>query len=218
MKLSANTITVLKNFSTLNPAMIFKTGNELRITTPLKTVIAVVKVEDTFETSFSIGDLPKFLSVLSLFEAPDLTFGEAQVVVKAGKKKLNYTYSSESVIVSPPWKELKISSVEAEFELRNEVLGDIIKGASVLGLKEIAFVGNGTNVSVQAVQSNDPSSSNYSIEVGESENVFRAIYKVENMKLLPCDYKVKLSKHGMSEFTADNVQYIVALEASSKFN
>ncbi|MDR3503075.1 MAG: hypothetical protein P4L79_10900 [Legionella sp.] len=217
MRLSVETIKVLKNFSQINPSLIFKPGTELRTTSPTKTIIAIAQIEDEIIESFAIGDLSRFLSVLSLFNDPELVFSDKLVTIKSGSKKLNYTYASESVIVAPPWKELNVPSVEASFELTNEVLMDAVKGASILGLPQIAFVGDGEKVTLQAIDQKNSSGDVYSLELGTTNSTFKAIFKVENINLLPGTYQVELSKQGISKFASENVTYFVAVEQTSTF-
>ena len=57
----------------------------------------------------------------------------------------------------------------------------------------------------------------YSIEIGESSNNFRAIFKSENIKILPSDYTVDISSRGISMFYNDDVEYFIAVESNSTF-
>ena len=85
MNISDNTLSVLKNFSGINQNLAVKSGNKLRTISPQKTVMAVAQVEDKFDTGFAIYDLNQFLSAISLFDKPDFTFGDKNVVVANGK-------------------------------------------------------------------------------------------------------------------------------------
>ena len=42
MKFSERTLTVLKNFATINPSIVFNPGKTLRTISPTKTVMAIV--------------------------------------------------------------------------------------------------------------------------------------------------------------------------------
>jgi len=218
MKLSANTIQVLKNFAQINPSIIFKPGNVIRTISPTKTIFATATVEETFESSFAIYELSKFLSVLSLFNDPELIIKDTHVTIKSGTKKLNYTFASTSVIVAPPTKNIDLPSIDAEFELSNETLVDAQKGASVLKLPEIAFVGDGSKVTIQAIDQKNSSGDNYQIDVGESEKTFKAIFKQENINFLPGAYNVTISKKGISHFKSEKIEYFVAVESTSQFD
>jgi hypothetical protein len=58
-------------------------------------------------------------------------------------------------------------------------------------------------------------SNSYSIEVGESTDEFCYCFKVENLKLLPSDYNVIVSKHNVSLFEGDGIKYFIALEPNN---
>ena len=66
MKLSSETLAVLKNFVSINASIEFKTGNKLATISPTKTVLAKATIKDTFPQDFCIHDLNQFLSVHSL--------------------------------------------------------------------------------------------------------------------------------------------------------
>ena len=55
-------------------------------------------------------------------------------------------------------------------------------------------------------------SNSYSVEVGESEDQFCYCFKVENLRLLPGDYNVTMSKHNVSLFQGSDIKYFIALE------
>ena len=74
MKLTSNTISILKNFSTINQNLMVKTGNILSTMSAMKNIVAQAEVTETFPQEFAIYDLNEFLSALSLFEEPELNF------------------------------------------------------------------------------------------------------------------------------------------------
>jgi len=75
MKLSENTVEVLKNFSTINPSLSFRQGNVLRTVSPQKNILASSVVEETFPVDFAIYELNQFLGLNSIFENGDISFG-----------------------------------------------------------------------------------------------------------------------------------------------
>ena len=80
MKLSENTLEVLKNFASINQSILFTEGKELNTVSVQKNVLGTAKVDETFKSSngedFAIYDLNEFLSTVSLFDDPDVEFGE----------------------------------------------------------------------------------------------------------------------------------------------
>ena len=72
MKLSEHTISVLKNFSMINPSVLFKPGQVIQTVSPQKTVMAKAVVEENFPVEGAVYDLGRFLGVLSclLYTSP----------------------------------------------------------------------------------------------------------------------------------------------------
>ena len=217
VKFDDNTLSILKNFSSINQSLLFKPGSFLATISPTKTIMARANVDLGLESTFAIYDMSKFLSAMSLFTAPELIVNDKFLTMQSDGRKLNYTFADPSLIVSPPDKEIKLPSVDVEFELKNEVLTTVLKASGVLALPEISVLGEDGVISICATDSKNPSGDVYSIEVGNTENAFRAIFKTENLKMIPGDYDVKISSKGISCFTGRDVEYFVAVESNSSF-
>jgi hypothetical protein len=63
MKLSTETLNVLKNFSAINEGIEFKKGNTLKTMSSGKTVLAEASLKDSFTDEFCVDDLNEFLQV-----------------------------------------------------------------------------------------------------------------------------------------------------------
>jgi hypothetical protein len=74
MKLSDKTISVLKNFSSINQSILFKEGNKLRTISVMKNILAEATISEEFSKDFGIYDLNQFLNGLSLHQSPELDF------------------------------------------------------------------------------------------------------------------------------------------------
>ena len=57
MKLSDDTVQVLKNFSGINQSLQFKSGNTLKTISPLKTIFVEATVGESFPKEFALYDL-----------------------------------------------------------------------------------------------------------------------------------------------------------------
>lgn len=215
MQFSDETLAVLKNFSSINPSVMFKPGQVIRTISPQKTVMAAATVEETFETSAAVYDLGRFLSTLTLFAKPEVDFQENKFVIKSGRSKVNYTYASESMIITPPDKDITLDG-DVNIQVKWEDLQSVIRAAGVLSLGEIAFIGDGNNISLAAVDSKNPTADKYDVVVADNvtSDPFEMLIKVENLKLMPADYEVSLSSKGLAHFKSTKVQYWIAVEAS----
>jgi hypothetical protein len=218
IKLEARTISILKNFSAINPSMMFKPGNNIATISPSKTVMARATIVENFDASFAIYDMARFLSVLSLFDEPELNIHDKHVVISKGNRQLNYTFADPSTIVAPPEKEIRLPSVDVEFALSTDILANVQKALGIMRLPEIAVVGNGSRVMLQALDSKGSSSDVYSIDLDETDKKFKMIFKAENIRVLPDDYVVQLSSKGISRFKSKDIEYFIAIESNSTFD
>ncbi len=217
MKFSEKTISILKNFSTINPSILIKKGNILKTISPTKTVMAIAELEDNFEADACIFDLSRFLSVYSLYKEPNIIFEEKNFIIEEGKQKTKYVYANPSMIISPPEKDIKLPSKDVEVKVEWQDLQSVIKAAGVLQLPEIAFIGEENKTYLRAINNSNPSADTFGIELGETEDFFKLIIKTENLKLLQRTYNVALSSKGVSQFSAEDVTYFIAIESKSEY-
>ena len=218
MKLSEKTIAVLKSFSTINQSIKITPGNTLSTMHPMKTLLAKATIDDTFDRTFCIYELPRFLGTLSLFKDPEIEIRDSDMVISSGRQKVIYRFCDQSLIVAAPEKDLAFPEPEVVFELDEANLSSVIKATGVLQLPEIAIVGEDGKLFARAVNTKDVGSDSFNIELGETNKVFTAVFKPEYItRLLNGSYKVELSSKKISRWTGDGVVYFIATEANSSF-
>ena len=104
MKLSEHTISVLKNFASINQNLVIREGSELQTMSAMKNIVARSGVEENFPKEMAIYDLNEFLAALSLFSSPVLEFDEQYVTIKEESNptnSLNFLQSAEVILISP---------------------------------------------------------------------------------------------------------------------
>ena len=103
---------------------------------------------------------------------------------------------------------------------RSKTFNELQKAASVLQLPDIAVRSNDGRMELVALDKNDDSSNNYSVDLGETDADFEFYFKVENLKLLAGDYTVEITEKIVSKFSHETVDlsYWIALEPDSKYN
>lgn len=225
MKLSNETIEILKNFSTINQSLSFKKGKTLSTISSLKTVLAVAEVAETFPEEFAIYDLNKFLAKLSLYKGCDLEFDTDKVrfVSEDGKRSDYIKYCSTKVIVTPPEKKLSVGTPDCSFDLSHDDLEWQRKSAGISGSPNFVFKSDGEKIYLVSTDLKDDSSDLSKTEIadGDGETKFEVVMKVENFKVIDGSYKVEISKRGLAKFThkEKNIEYYIAIEAAqSKFD
>jgi len=220
MKLSDNTIAILKNFASINQSICFKSGNQIRTKSTGRDIMAIVEVAETFPVDFSVYELGRFLNVLSLFNDPDLTFSESFVTIGSGKNSVKYAYTENSVLGQAVVtqeeyaKSPRLQDTIEKFDLKQADLAKILKAAAVLGVSNITIRGDGSNIVVVAHDKKNDSSDQFALEIGETENTFEATFKVESLKMIPIDYSVEVTANTITKFTNEQAQltYYVAGE------
>jgi hypothetical protein len=220
MKLSDKTVSLLKNFSTINQSILFKKGSNLRTISVMKNILAVATVDEDFPKDFGIYDLNQFLNGLSLHQDPELDFtNESYVRISEGKMRSNYFFSDPNVIIVPPEKEISLPSIDVSFELKTQQLDRLLKAAAVYQLPDLSVDGDAGVVKLVVRDKKNDTSNDFSIVVGETDSEFSFNFKVENIKILPGTYEVSISKKFISKFTSKDrsLKYFIALEPDSKF-
>lgn len=219
MKLSENTISVLKNFSQINMSIKINVGSTLSTMSPSKTILSKATVEDMFDRSFCIYELPKFLGIVSLMDSPDFTFNEDHMIIRSGNHKVRYGYCAENLIVAAPDKEINFPNPEVTFDLTQAALATIVKATGIMQLPEIAIVGEDGNLYLRAVNSKDRGSDEFNVALGETSSNFTVIFKPEYLiKISSGDYVVELTSKKLARFTGGNYTYWIATESSSNFD
>ncbi len=220
MKLSDSTVNILKNFSNINQSLLFKEGKKLRTISVMKNILAEVEVNEDFPKDFGIYDLNQFLNGLSLHQSPELDIeNDSYMVIREGKMRSKYFFADPNVIISPPEKDIVLTSEEISFNLNTQQLDKLLKASAVYQLPDLSVVGENGVVKLVVSDRKNDTSNDFSIIVGETENIFSFNFKVENIKILPGSYQVSISKKLLSKFVNSdkNLTYWIALEPDSSY-
>ena len=221
MKLSESTLSLLKNFSTINQSILFKQGNKLRTVSVMKNILAEATIDEELPKDFGIYDLSQFLNInTTLFQSPELDFeNDGYVMIREGRQRQRFFFADPSVIVTPPDKSLELPTEDVSFELKTDQLDRLLKAAAISQLPDLCVVGENGAVKLLVRDKNNDTSNDYSVTVGETDKTFSFNFKVENIKILPGTYNVVVSSKLLSKFTSTNhdLTYYIALEPDSTF-
>tara|TARA_B100000900_G_C20547140_1_gene703055 strand:- start:885 stop:1550 length:666 start_codon:yes stop_codon:yes gene_type:complete len=220
MKLSDNTLNILKNFAGINNSILVKEGNKLRTISMAKNILAEADISEEFPRDFAIYDLNQFLNGLSLHQDPDLDFNqETYLSIKEGKRRVKYFFADPNVITSPPEKEITLPSEDVSFQLDSASLEKLTKAAQVYQLPDLSAIGEAGVIKLVVRDKKNDTSNEYAIVVGETEAQFTFNFKVENIKIIPGAYNVVVSSKLLSQFTntKHDLKYYIALEPDSTF-
>ena len=221
MKLSPQTIELLKNFSSINPNIIFRIGNTISTVAEAKNIFATATITESIDKQFGIYELNEFLATLDLVDDPELELTEDSVLIRDGKTLIRYFYSAQDLLTSPT-KGITMPKAELKLQLSGDVLSKIRRAAAVFGHSTLAIEGSGGVVTISVVDPKNTTANKYSITVDETntcQETFSFTMVIGNLKLIPGDYDVSISSKLISHFkhTTLPLEYFLALEKTSTF-
>lgn len=204
VKLSKDTLEVLKVMSTINNSLKFEAGSTLKTISAGGSIIMEAEIAETFPQGFSIYEMNRFLNVLNLANMKDaqLEFNDGnKVTIRSGKSKVDYYFSSET-FVQHPGKQIQLPTVDLKVTLTEEDIDNFVKGAAALGHKILAFRAVGGAVSLVATTPEVDTSNDMEIGLdledgatAPADGTYRI--KLENLKVLPGDYVVEICGRGI---------------------
>ena len=223
MKLSSNTMNILKNYATINQNLVIKEGKEITTMSAMKNIVARAEVEEEFPQEVAIYDLNEFLSALSLFKSPNLEFQDTYVNITEEnnpKTSLKYFYSDPSVVTTPS-KMITMPSNEVTFTLESATLSNITKAAAVIGSADLVLENSNGTPSLTVKDKKNDTANSYSMGVEtKGEGNFSFFFKVENLKLIDGKYTVEVSSKNISHMKNEStpIEYWIALEPESNYS
>ena len=217
--LSKKTLDVLKNFSTINSSIVFRKGSTVRTISNAENILAKFTGEEVFPSDFAIYDLSQFLSGISLFNDPQLEFTSNDFVsIRGGRTSAKYYFSDpEITLKSAPERNVNFPGADIQFNLSADDLLALRKASAVYGLPDLTFQSEEGLDTIKIIlrdKENDTSNT-YDITVaGCTSGTFSLDLKIDNIRVLPGDYTVKVSKSLISEWQHSTIDltYYVALE------
>lgn len=217
MKLSASTLEILKNFSTINTSIVIQPGDRINTMAVDKNIVASAGVVETFDRTFGVYDLNQFLNVMSLFTDADISFRDTkQALIKEGKTTVYYTFADPNILTKAPSNVKELPPV-ATFELTKQTLQSLMKGISIMGFDQVMFQGDGEKLTLAGINSKNPQSDSYRVEVGDTDKEFNIYIKKENLVMIPGTYNVQLNNRNIHLISTErDLKYWIAFEMNSK--
>jgi hypothetical protein len=216
MKISKETINILKNFATISNNLRIYPGNELATISPQQSIFAKATVTDTFPVDACIYELNSFLDLISYMENQEIEFGEKSLTISNDGSTFEYYYASPDVIMAPPQgKSIDLDSFY-QFTLSSADVALITKAAAISAAEQIVFKAENGKAVLHV--GNKARSLTQSKVIGNTDLTFTAILNVENFRVVPDAYTVTLSKKKFLHFKSENKdtpQYWLALDPTS---
>lgn len=217
MKISNETLSLLKNYAGINTNIVIRQGNTLATVSPGKNIFSRATITETFPREFAIYDLNSLLGLLTLMEDQEVDFTENRIVVSKDNSRFDYFYSDPGTVTAAPDKNLEIEPVWS-FELTAEDISMILRAASITGAPVVSIVSDGASVVLKVGDPTNPSSNSYTKTIStDAAPVFDCRVKVENIKVISDSYVVTLGKKRAMEFKSKgrDLVYFIAMDPAS---
>lgn len=225
MKITPRFIEVLKNYSIINPSILFMPGGEVSTISPLKNILSIATIDETIPQKFSIYDLNEFIGIVSIMDDPQAEFTQNQIILKSGRKSVKYTMGSPDTFECSPYENIDVDEddIIAKFNLNYSDFSNIIKACSILKNKHLTIEGNEGQLEIKSIDNKNKTSSTYAINLNDkaiklSSESFRRMFDIDNFKIMNRDYVVSIHKDYLIEFRSDDdsIVYWIAPSTETK--
>jgi len=223
MQLSETTLQLLKNYAAINSNIVINPGNKIKTISEAKNILASADVAEQFPQQLGIYDLNEFLGVLSLVDKPTLKFDQDYIIVSdsSGRSNIKYFLSDPEMLTTSA-RDIDLPTCEVTFTLDAATLQRVKRAAATLGHPSMAIQPDSGSIKLSIVDPDNATSNVFSISVDGSyeDGVDFTFYvNIENFKMIPGDYNVKISSKLISQFTnvETDVVYFIALEKTSTY-
>lgn len=229
MKFSKEFISTLKNFSTINHGIKLNKGNHVMTRNVSGTIYAETLLPEgqEIDADLAIYDLNGFLSILSMTdENAEIKVKSSEIVIHGSRSKITWPIAEDSAVVSPPRK-MNFPPENLTFNITSDDYKQLLRISRAVGADTLCITNDDEAVVFKAYNSDVDSSlkkplSTYKVAEYNSNADFNFIIDMDNMKMPPDNYTVKLWANGQSNFAAqfigETANYILAVQADSTHN
>jgi|FreactTroBogLake_1042271.scaffolds.fasta_scaffold02022_5 hypothetical protein len=230
MEITKQTNELLENLSMINKNFLFNKGKVQRTLNKSKSFMAEVIFDNEIPVEAGIYDLVKVVSGMKTLPNPSLSFAENSLSVIGQDSEMIFAFTDKSLLDTPK-KSISEYSYEFEysFDLSLDKFEQIIKYFKVMNRADhkgsknktkstsfnfLIFEGNGQEIIAQVQESRNLANNVLRIKVGNSDQVFKFMIDLEQLKLLKDDYTVELSNKKLCKFSCKNIKasYLIAVE------
>ena len=220
MKLSNDTLRILKNFAEINGNLTITKGNMLETVHVPPTIYAKATISEVFETNFGIYDLKEFIATLSMFKDPTLEFGEDFVTIIDDDDptiKTKYWRTNDVNLTKIP-KFKQFPDPIAKFELSEVNLKRIEKASVTLKCPDVVLEGKDGKIIARVCDLKNGTKNDFTIVLTNdySGEEFNVHLLQEKLMIIDADYQCEMIANKLIRLTnQDNtLLYIITLDVN----
>jgi hypothetical protein len=216
MRISKETLSVLKNYATISNNLRIYPGNTLSVLSEGQSIFARITVPEMFPVDMSIHDLGSFLSILSYMDNQEIEFGDQSLKISSNGSTIEYRYSDPSTITAPEQGKSIELDTYYQFSLTAADVHMISKAIGITGASHIVIEAKDGNVILSIT--GDGNVITQSKQLGISPLTFSALLNVETFKVLPATYTASISKRKFINFRPSDEgvpEYFLVLDPKS---
>jgi hypothetical protein len=217
MKITNDTLALLKNFASINTNILVRQGSVLSTVSEGKNILARANVSESFPREFAVYDLNNLLALLSLWEEHEIDFEEASMFLRKDGSEFEYGYADPSVVTAAPDKTLEIDPFFT-FNLSSADISMVLKAASILSAPTMSIVSKSGKVTLTVSDPSNPRANAYRKDLTTTDvGDFDCRLKVENLKVISDDYEISLGRKKAMHFknSTKDLEYWLAMEPAS---
>lgn len=221
MKISNETLQLLKNFASINTNILFRQGSAVSTISNAKNIFAKATIKEVIPNEFAVYDLNSLLAMLTLMENQEVEFSDKSLIVTSDKGKFEYFYSNPEIVTGAPTNEIEHVGIY-KFKLMAEDIQMVMKAAAITGAPTVSITNKNQNVVLSVGDRKNDTASNFKKNLGTAFDNFDVFVAVENLKVIPDAYEVTVAKtpNGKAKFLhfrheSKQLQYWIACEPGS---
>lgn len=213
---------LLKDFSQINSSYVLKNDIIAVLSADKSSSVFYTPSDLTeFDIPARIWDVNEFLNILDVMGVEsELEINGKVINIKNGNKKIKYVLATETTVPNVPNTiEGNFDKIDVDMEiiLNKADLEQIKRISSLLGLDEVKFTSDGSNISVELLKDGNDSSNNFKLDLeGKGTDLVFSLAVETIMKLRNDTYNIKATSVGIAKFesqTIDNLRYYMAYKA-----
>ena len=225
MKISKDTLTIIKNYSSIHNNLLLN-GDILKTVNDGKSLVAFAKIPEKFP-EFGIWNLQEFLAAIALFNNPEWHFEDEDpakyVIIDGGERRLKYFAAAKKTLLFPKKDKLDFPDSKIDFELPKDILDNVKNACRILQVPTISVIGDGKTLRLAVKKKNVDSVNYYEEDLGDTKEKFQIHFEADHFEIIPADYSVSITTKGISRFTRNSaegenkLEYFLSVDGDTNF-